>query len=145
MSATEPVSRPTMRIGDEERGRVADLLSDHLATGTITQDEFADRVGLVLGARNTSDLGRAVADLPLVTQHGQAPSTHPAVATAQRQIVVSGAMTGWIAGGLVTCGVVAFGAAIALANNWVVLTLVLIAVAAVAGIAAGLRAGRSPH
>ena len=53
-----------LRIGDEERNKAAELLSDHLAEGRLTQSEFNDRLGLVLNARTTLDLEPVFLDLP---------------------------------------------------------------------------------
>jgi hypothetical protein len=53
-----------MRIGDEERNKAVELLSDHLAEGRLTQTEFNDRLGLVLSARTAEDLEPVFLDLP---------------------------------------------------------------------------------
>jgi len=53
-----------MRIGDEERNKAVELLSDHLADGRLTQSEFNDRLGLVIHARTAEDLEPVFLDLP---------------------------------------------------------------------------------
>jgi hypothetical protein len=53
-----------MRIGDEERNKAVELLSDHLADGRLTQSEFNDRLGLVIHARTAEDLEPIFLDLP---------------------------------------------------------------------------------
>jgi hypothetical protein len=54
-----------MRVGDEERHKAAEILSDHHAHGRLTQEEFEDRLGAALTAQTTAELGRLLADLPL--------------------------------------------------------------------------------
>jgi hypothetical protein len=56
--------REPMRIGDEERNKAVELLSDHLADGRLTQSEFNDRLGLVIHARTAEDLEPVFLDLP---------------------------------------------------------------------------------
>jgi hypothetical protein len=56
--------REPMRIGDEERNKAVELLSDHLADGRLTQSEFNDRLGLVIHARTAEDLEPIFLDLP---------------------------------------------------------------------------------
>jgi hypothetical protein len=56
--------REPMRIGDEERNKAVELLSDHLAEGRLTQTEFNDRLGLVLSAKTAEDLEPVFLDLP---------------------------------------------------------------------------------
>jgi hypothetical protein len=53
-----------MRIGDEERNKAVELLSDHLADGRLTQSEFNDRLGLIIHARTAEDLEPIFLDLP---------------------------------------------------------------------------------
>jgi Domain of unknown function (DUF1707) len=54
------------RIGDEERHKVAELLGDHLAHGRLTQDEFEERLAAAFEARTAGELGKLLADLPVV-------------------------------------------------------------------------------
>jgi Domain of unknown function (DUF1707) len=56
--------REPMRIGDEERNKAIQLLSDHLADGRLSQSEFNDRLGLVIHARTADDLEPVFLDLP---------------------------------------------------------------------------------
>ncbi|GAB3422109.1 DUF1707 SHOCT-like domain-containing protein [Flindersiella endophytica] len=57
--------RPGTRVGDEERHKTAEILSEHHAHGRLTQEEFEDRLGAALTAQTTAELGRLLADLPL--------------------------------------------------------------------------------
>jgi hypothetical protein len=52
-------------VGDEERHKTAEILSDHHAHGRLSQEEFEDRLGAALTAQTTAELGRLLADLPL--------------------------------------------------------------------------------
>lgn len=66
MSAIKPVTTGvSRRVGDDERQKVAEILSDHHASGVLQQDEFEDRLGAALTARTTAELGRLLADLPI--------------------------------------------------------------------------------
>jgi hypothetical protein len=56
--------RKPMRIGDEERNKAVELLSDHMADGRLTQSEFNDRLGLVLNAKTAEELEPVFDDLP---------------------------------------------------------------------------------
>jgi Domain of unknown function (DUF1707) len=58
------VEQEPLRIGDEERNKAAELLSDHMAEGRLTQSEFNDRLGLVLNAKTAQDLEPVFVDLP---------------------------------------------------------------------------------
>jgi Domain of unknown function (DUF1707) len=53
------------RVGDEERHKVAEILSDHHAHGRLSKEEFEERLGAALTAQTTAELGRLLADLPL--------------------------------------------------------------------------------
>jgi hypothetical protein len=56
--------REPLRIGDEERNKAVELLSDHMAEGRLTQSEFNDRLGLVLNAKTAQELEPVFLDLP---------------------------------------------------------------------------------
>lgn len=62
----------------EDRERWVALLREHYATGTLDLDEFDRRVGIVLAARTSDDLGGAVADLPGLGSLPAATSPGPA-------------------------------------------------------------------
>ncbi len=64
--------RPS-RIGDEERHKCADLLTDHHAHGRLSQEEFEERLAVALTAQTPGELGRVLADLPLPTRSQPAP------------------------------------------------------------------------
>ena len=53
-----------MRASDEDRQRVMAALERHTGAGRLTLDEFAERVGVVAGARTLDELATVVSDLP---------------------------------------------------------------------------------
>ena len=52
-----------MRVSDADRDLVVELLKERTADGTLTLDEFAERVDRALSARTRGDLDEATADL----------------------------------------------------------------------------------
>ncbi len=54
----------TMRAGDEDRRRVADLLQAHYVAGRLTSEDLAERVERSLDARTLGDLDALLDDLP---------------------------------------------------------------------------------
>ena len=53
-----------LRIGDDERNKAVELLSDHLNEGRLTQAEFNDRLSVVLQAKTADEIEQAFEDLP---------------------------------------------------------------------------------
>jgi hypothetical protein len=53
-----------MRASDDDRQRVVAALEEHTGAGRLTLDEFAERVGVVAGARTLGELAAVVSDLP---------------------------------------------------------------------------------
>lgn len=61
---TDPGTPPRpLRVSDRERDAVIDVLKEHVADGSLTLDEFADRADRALAARTQPDLDEIVADL----------------------------------------------------------------------------------
>jgi len=58
---------PEMRIGDPERSRAIDLLSERFANGYLNVQEFEDRTGQAAQAMYKSELDALIADLPAAT------------------------------------------------------------------------------
>jgi hypothetical protein len=52
------------RIGDDDRNKAVELLSDHLNSGRLTQGELNDRLSLALQARSPDELEQLFEDLP---------------------------------------------------------------------------------
>lgn len=63
----EPAQPPAMRVSDDDRARVVDVLRVACAEGRLTLDEFADRAGLAYAARIPGDLEVLTVDLPAAT------------------------------------------------------------------------------
>ena len=53
-----------LRIGDDERNKAVELLSEHLTEGRLTQTEFNDRLAIALQARTTEEIEQLFEDLP---------------------------------------------------------------------------------
>jgi hypothetical protein len=53
-----------LRIGDDERNKAVELLSEHLNDGRLTQGEFNDRLSVVLQAKTANEIELAFEDLP---------------------------------------------------------------------------------
>jgi class 3 adenylate cyclase len=56
--------QPTIRISDDDRQRMVEVLRSHCTDGRLTLDEFSDRVSLVFEAKTRADLELVTADLP---------------------------------------------------------------------------------
>lgn len=62
---TGTVAEPKpLRIGDDERNKAVELLSEHLSDGRLTQGEFNDRLSIVLQARTSDEIEQLFEDLP---------------------------------------------------------------------------------
>jgi len=56
-------SKP-LRVGDDERNKAVELLSEHLAEGRLTQTEFNDRLGIAMQAKTADEIEQLFEDLP---------------------------------------------------------------------------------
>ena len=65
---------PTLRIGDAERNKVADALSQHFSAGRLDDTELKDRLDRAMTAKTGADLSGLLSDLPPL------PGQQPAVA-----------------------------------------------------------------
>jgi len=54
----------SIRASDADRDQAVATLREHLVAGRLTLEEFTDRVGVALSARETGQLTRIQADLP---------------------------------------------------------------------------------
>jgi len=61
----EPEPAADVRIADDDRNRMVEILRTHCADGRLTLDEFSERVGEVFAARTQSELDHALRDLPV--------------------------------------------------------------------------------
>jgi class 3 adenylate cyclase len=56
-----------VRASDRDREATIELLRQHTADGSLTLDEFADRVGIAMAARTRRQLEAVVSDLPVAS------------------------------------------------------------------------------
>ena len=75
----EPAS-VSLRVSDADRDVVIELLKDRTADGTLTLDEFAERVDGALASRTRGALDAVTADLPGVPPGNRRTSTHNVIA-----------------------------------------------------------------
>lgn len=68
-----PPAGPPVRATDRDRDATIDVLQESYATGRLTADEHAARVGLAMAARTYADLDRLTADLPRRAFYPDAP------------------------------------------------------------------------
>ena len=64
MQTVAVVDPGDVRIGDDDRQAVIDLLRRHTSEGRLTLDEFADRAGQVFASRTRRELDEVLAGLP---------------------------------------------------------------------------------
>lgn len=64
MSPSPSVPPSQLRVSDDERRHVAELLSRHFADGRLDQAELDERVGQAMAARTRADLAGLLVDLP---------------------------------------------------------------------------------
>jgi Domain of unknown function (DUF1707) len=76
MPGQEP-SGPRALLADADRERLAALLREHYAQGSLSLDELRRRVGAVLAAEYSDEAMAAVADLPLLAGGAAAGSGSP--------------------------------------------------------------------
>jgi hypothetical protein len=55
---------PWMRVSDEEREEVVELLHGHMLAGRLTSEELEERIGEAWAARNEAQLDRVLRELP---------------------------------------------------------------------------------
>jgi hypothetical protein len=75
-SPTPPRDTGPVRVGDAERERVATLLRDHSAAGRLDADELGARLERAYGARYSSELEAALAELPREPEPRHARERH---------------------------------------------------------------------
>jgi class 3 adenylate cyclase len=84
---------PAVRISDVERNNMVEVLRGYCGDGTLTLDEFSDRVGLVFEATTKAELEGVVADLPV---RGTVTASPSSASPARRKVShnVVGIMSG---------------------------------------------------
>lgn len=83
------MTRPEVRIGDQERSAAAAALGEHFTEGRLDREEYDERTEAVWSAKTSSDLAPLFADLP-ASRSATAKPAAP-VRTAPR----NGARGGW--------------------------------------------------
>jgi hypothetical protein len=73
------VRDPELRVGDADRSRVVDLLSQHYTEGRLDANELKDRIDRAMGAKTRGQLANLLTDLP--------PIAPPAPRLARRVLV----------------------------------------------------------
>jgi Domain of unknown function (DUF1707) len=59
-------SNPKLRASDADRERTVALLSEHLAAGRLTAEEFQERLDAAYAAKTLGQLDELLADLPAI-------------------------------------------------------------------------------
>jgi hypothetical protein len=80
-----PERVPRSPMTDADRERIAGLLREHYAQGTLELDELRRRVGIVLAAEYADEAAATVADLPLLTDSGGGPKSSGGLPLGQRR------------------------------------------------------------
>jgi class 3 adenylate cyclase len=69
------------RVADADRDRTVTILREHVVAGRLTLDEFSERMGAALEAKNRGELEAVMADLP----ESPAPTSTEVTATTRRK------------------------------------------------------------
>jgi hypothetical protein len=96
-------ARGSLRIGDSERDRAVEQLSDHFVAGRLTQDEFEERSDQATKARYADEVALLFADLPELetTQPGRRGSQRRGGAPSPLMFVIPVLMVGLVASAVV--------------------------------------------
>jgi hypothetical protein len=76
------VRDPELRVGDADRSRVVDLLSQHYTEGRLDATELKERIDRAMGAKTRGQLASLLADLPPI-----APPPPPPPRLARRVLL----------------------------------------------------------
>ncbi len=126
---------PGMRIGDHERSRVCEELSQHYSLGRLDADELEDRLDRAVHARTQGDLQRLTRDLP--------PPPLPPAAVPAAPVVADGPSTASVVLAVLVLGTslfICFGMillSLFISPGWALGALVGGTVAAAGGVAIG--------
>lgn len=78
--------QPELRLSDAERENAIEVLGEHVSTGRLDLDEYADRSAKVAAARTRGDLVELFADLPEPLPKVLVPSTPLPASPAPRAV-----------------------------------------------------------
>ncbi|MGV0713951.1 DUF1707 domain-containing protein [Mycolicibacterium sp. XJ662] len=100
----------TVRVGDRDREKTADLLGQALTQGYLTMDEYESRLQTTFGAETSTQLRALTADLPVAWLKRNDPRRQQARGQAARRslrfhlagylMMVAIVLTVWLAVGL---------------------------------------------
>ncbi|MFI5713965.1 DUF1707 domain-containing protein [Kribbella sp. NPDC051620] len=95
-------ARGSLRIGDAERDRAVEQLSDHFVAGRLTQEEFEERSDQATKARYADEVDLLFADLPeLETTHPGRPRRGRSGPPSPLMFVIPVLMIGLVASAVV--------------------------------------------
>lgn len=96
MPGHEP-GQPRSPLADADRERLAGLLREHYAQGSLGLDELRRRVGIVLAAEYSDQAAAAVADLPLLAGGaGAAAGPRSPIGQRRRHAQAAAPGPGWM-------------------------------------------------
>jgi hypothetical protein len=98
-----------MRVSDEDRDRVAEMLRDAVGRGQLTVTEVDERLAAAYGAVTRRDLVAVVADLPQAAAPSPVAVAVPAAAPVARRVD----WRPWLGGALLLVGIWAMTSLIA--------------------------------
>jgi hypothetical protein len=101
-----------MRVSDEDRDRVAEMLRDAVGRGQLTVTEVDERLAAAYGAVTRRDLAAVIADLPQAVVPAPAPAP-VAVAAAPAPAARKAEWRPWLGGALLMIGIWAMTSLIA--------------------------------
>ena len=70
------MENPDIRVGDAERTRALDELSEHFVNGVLAPDEFEQRTAEAAQARTRGEIAVLFQDLPALTPAADVPATN---------------------------------------------------------------------
>jgi class 3 adenylate cyclase len=79
-----------MRVADADRDRTVAMLREHVVAGSLTLDEFSDRMGRALEATTRGELEAVTTDLPAVSGSATAGNVTPRTQRRWHVAVMSG-------------------------------------------------------
>lgn len=132
VTVRRPGPPPGLRVGDAERSRVCDELSQHFSLGRLDAEELEERLNRAMSARTLGDLARLTRDLPADAPRPSAPLPVPTQRSAVSAVVAALVLVG----SLMTCFLM-ISASLFVDPGWAVGALVGGTVAAAGGVAIG--------
>ncbi|MVA77589.1 DUF1707 domain-containing protein [Auraticoccus sp. F435] len=120
---------PGLRVGDAERSRVCEELSQHYSVGRLDPDELEERLSRAMAARTQGDLHRLTRDLPPLER----PAAPPAPVRSAASAVVAGLV---LLGSFTVCMLMILGSLL-VAPGWAFGAVVGGVVAVCGGVAIG--------